>query len=701
MRRKRYAGGLGIGLAMTVLTAGFPSAAEWRTVECVPADLPPEALFEVVEPIDGFEAEPVAWAAARSDQNARAAIVRDTGERHGGGAALAVDYEFVGKPEYEYVEVDGKAPIAKPGLGLGLWIRHDGTPFALRVRFVDAGGETHQSDMILAERPGWQFSAGLFDSPAVSWGGDGNNRVDYPCRLQGFCIDRPQRGFKGRGRLWIDDVALVRPRKTGGALAVEARDARFGNIYTIGETAVLRARGDGERIAWSVRDLWGREVAAGKGPASGVDARFELARQGFFACDFRLMTGGNVVAAQSYRCAALPAGDPPPSDFVGVCTHFGQGHYPLECMELMRRYGLDQYRDEVSWRGYETAKGRLVMPEFAAAYLKHSAAVGMRPLIIFNYNNPHYDNDGFPNSPEAIAGFAAYAADLARKTQGQVAMFEVWNEWVGGCGMSGRPGRHDGEAYGRLLGPTYAAVKKARPDATVVGIGGEYGPKCADSIVAAVGIAGPDAMDAWSIHPYRYPRSPEESDLLGEVGRIADRVSAAGVKSKAWITEIGYPTHRTSGGSDEAKQARLCVRTLALLEGSGLVEKVFWYDLKDDGLSPDYNEHNFGLVRHHKFGCAPKPAIVAMSVFIRMTAGFEPKGLVQNGSVYSAAYRRADGRELLILWSTAPEARVSLAGTIEEVYDLMGNRVPVEQAAAVGPDPVYVTGRGLKLGPKP
>ena len=49
------------------------------------------------------------------------------------------------------------------------------------------------------------------------------------------------------------------------------------------------------------------------------------------------------------------------------------------------------------------------------------------------------DRGGFPNSPEAIAGFANYAVELARQTRGQVAMFEVWNEWVGGCGMTGRP----------------------------------------------------------------------------------------------------------------------------------------------------------------------------------------------------------------------------------------------------------------------
>ncbi len=44
-----------------------------------------------------------------------------------------------------------------------------------------------------------------------------------------------------------------------------------------------------------------------------------------------------------------PAGSswPARSDFVGVCSHYGQNAYPLETMELMRTSGVDQFRDEV------------------------------------------------------------------------------------------------------------------------------------------------------------------------------------------------------------------------------------------------------------------------------------------------------------------------------------------------------------------
>jgi hypothetical protein len=367
-------------------------------------------------------------------------------------------------------------------------------------------------------------------------------------------------------------------------------------------------------------------------------------------------------------------------------------------MDLMRRYGIDQFRDEISWRSYERKKGRYMMPPHAAAYLKHAAELKMRPLIIFDYNNPHYDDDGFPNSPEAIAAFSAYAVDLVRQTRGTVGMFEVWNEWIGGCGMRGRPGDHGPEAYGRLLKPAYAAVKQACGDLTVVGIGGEYGSHCADNIVRALGTAGVDSMDAWSIHPYRYPRSPEQSDLVGEVKRIAERVQGAGACQAAWVTEIGWPTHRTSGGSDERVQARYCVRTLALLQSTGVVEKVFWYDFKDDGTRRDYNEHNFGLIRHQTYHCAPKPGVVAMSVFIRMTGQANFRELRRDGSAFTAWYRRPDGGDVAVAWTEAGSQRVSLAGQLETAVDLMGATQPISDSIELTENPVYLLGRKLKIG---
>ncbi len=691
MPRRWVVVGILLGWAM-------PVSAQWNPIGCAPADLPPEAMFDVVQAADGFEAESLNWEAAIGQQNARTVLVRDTISFHSEPAALRVDYEFLGEKELEYVQLGMSLALPEPGQAFGFWVNHDGSPLTLRLRIADKSGEVHQMDMISRKRAGWQFVACTLDAESGSWGGDGNRQRDYPCHLEGIVIDRPQQGYVGKGSLWIDDVALLRTREVPSTLKVAAQQPALGNLYAVGDSVALRAVGEGDLIRWQWCDYWGHVLTQNESSAAGAVTEFRLPEPGYYVCRIELLQIGRVTEVLQYSCAAIPGGRVQErSDFVGVCSHYGHNSYPLPSMDLLCRYGVDQFRDEISWGSYERRRGHYEMPQHAAEYLQHAARLKMRPLIIYDYSNQLYDKGGFPNSDEAIAGFAAYAVDLTRQTQGQVAMFEVWNEWIGGCGMNDRPGDHGPEAYGRLLKATYAAVKQARPDVTVVGIGGEYGTHCAENVAKALTVAGPDSQDGWSIHPYRYPRLAEQSDLAGEVERIVRRVRETGVTQKAWITEIGWPTHRTSGGSDETTQAQQCVRTLALLQSTGLVEKVFWYDFKDDGTRRDYNEHNFGLVRHQSYNCAPKPGMVAISTFVRMTGATQYEKITQTGSVYAVQYRRSDGRDVVVAWTSDKPQPIQLTGQLEEAYNIMGAAVSAKGIDRLTEDPIYLIGRDLSI----
>jgi hypothetical protein len=406
-----------------------------------------------------------------------------------------------------------------------------------------------------------------------------------------------------------------------------------------------------------------------------------------------------VVDSRVFRCAAVAESPPSAGAFLGFSCHFGQSAYPLECFDLLKRYGFLRYRDEVCWVFVERERGRYALPDFAERYLKRSRELGMEPLLIFDYAHPQYDRNGFPNSPEAVAAFAAYAAALSRLTQGAANEFEVWNEWIGGCGMTGRPGDHGPEAYGRLMRAAYAAVRAARPDATIVGIGGEYGPHCAENVARAIRAGGGGSLDAFSIHPYRYPRPPEASDLAGEARKVLDRAAECGAPRRAWITEIGYPTHRGRGGVDQRAQARLAVRTAAILQATPGVEKAYWYDFKDDGLAREYNEHNFGVVLHQQFECAPKPAAVALSVFARLTAGAKPGAIQRHGSGHAIPYRRPDGTDVVVLWAADGKAACAVTGRDLRTIDLMGRETAGAASIEAGESPVYVVGKDVRISP--
>ena len=158
-------------------------------------------------------------------------------------------------------------------------------------------------------------------------------------------------------------------------------------------------------------------------------------------------------------------------------------------------------------------------------------------------------------------------------------------------------------------------------------------------------------MDAWSIHPYRYPQSRGRIGPRRRSPRHCRPRRPGGGREKAWVTEIGWPTHRTSTGSDEHAQACHAVRAVAILQSTGVVEKVFWYDFKDDGLNREDNESNFGVVRNQSYNCAPKPAVVALALFLRLTHGAPCGPLWHEGKAYAVAYRLPDGRQRLVAWA--------------------------------------------------
>jgi len=147
----------------------------------------------------------------------------------------------------------------------------------------------------------------------------------------------------------------------------------------------------------------------------------------------------------------------------------------------------------------------------------------------------------------------------------------------------------------------------------------------------------------------------------------------------------------------------MLVRAYVGMIGTGAVERVFWYDFKDDGLKRDYNEANFGIVRHETFNCAPKPAYVAYAVMSRVLTGsrFARREELGPGAV-GYRFERPDGSAVLVAWAPEEPCAVTVPGGARGVTDLMGNPVEAEEAEgglrlALTGDPIYVevaAGRG-------
>lgn len=672
------------------LTLAVGNAADkWTKITCPEVPQALENQFETVQTLSDFEDGVGNWKSILGNQQAKSTVSVEAGVGQNGSAALRVDHEFVGKEGLEYVAFGSKAAIEKPGQSLGFWYRFDAKPLMLRLRITDKSGETHQLSLPRPQGEGWNFTAVALRPQGSHWAGDNNGKLDYPVRLDSIVADRPQRGFAGKGSLWIDNVALVRPVKPPHPLTVEVENARLGNVYLPGETVRLRISGNGDEIRWKATDYFGTTVAEGTSANKQAAIDFPLASLGYHECRIDLVRDGRNADSRVFACAALPAPGNVKNSFVGMGCHFRRGAYPPECMDLLVRYGFSEFRDEISWSGVERKKGEYEITEYGREFVARAKQLGLNPLLIFDYGNPLYDNAGFPNSEEAIAAYAKYCEFLTRELRGSVHDFEVWNEWSVACGMRDKPGKNTPEAYARLIQPAFKAIKTANPAATVAGLGGEHSAHHFEQIRGMFKSGAAGSMDVFSVHCYRYPRTPEESDLVGEIAKVTEMAVANGGPGTAWITEIGWPTHTDARGVNEHIQARMFVRTLALMRALKCVEKVHWYDFKDDGLNRNYNENNFGLIHHQHYALAPKPGVVAASVFARMTAAARPIRLWQRNQTYAAILQSPDGGQLAIAWMVEGKSTLALPEN-GWARDLMGNPISSKSTLELSQDPVYV-----------
>jgi len=445
-----------------------------------------------------------------------------------------------------------------------------------------------------------------------------------------------------------------------------------------------------------MKDFWDGVLA--KGDASETAAvSLRPPGLGYYVCEIERQQGGDTLERRAFHFGVLPRTREKTNRFVGVCTHYRNANYPLESMDLLRRYGLVHFRDEISWSAAEKEKGSLLLPEYGKAFLLKAKKTRRTPLLIFDYGCPWYDAGGYPLSQEAVQAYARYAAFLVEETYPLVPHFEVWNEYTGGCGMTGKTGQQTPESYARMLAATYDLVKERVPRATIVGIGGEHSAHHFERIEAMLRAGAARKTDAVSVHSYRYPRSPEESDLLGEIREVGRLCREWEAPARLWITEIGWPTHLGPRGVDEATQARYAVRTLALLQSERAVERVYWYDFRDDGPRREYNEHNFGLVRHQEHGYAPKPAALAVGSFCGLTGGGTPGGLWAEKDCYAVFYEFPLGKTLCVAWCARGRKAVQVQGRLQKVQDLFGNELDAGRGLVLSGDPVYLTGKDLTL----
>jgi len=343
---------------------------------------------------------------------------------------------------------------------------------------------------------------------------------------------------------------------------------------------------------------------------------------------------------------------------------FGMGIYPsvrtsggetIRAAELARDAGIRWTRDEISWGRLQPTRGEWRWDQFDHA-IDTMRAHGVATLGLLAYAAPWATTartpDGKPDvvSLPDLAAWKEYVGAVVERYRDRVHAWQMWNEPNGTGFWHPKP---DAKEYARLFLAGAQAAKAADPTCWIAG--SAISMMDLAYIRALFDEGGWEKTDIITIHPYRYPHTPEGADLLGELLHLAELSADYGGVKPIWMTEFGYPAFTGPGGCTDWWSAVMLMRTYLVSWASGIVGKVFWYDFRDDGDDPGYSEARFGIIRRD---WTPKMAYEAFRTMTTSLDGFQPVGRIDLGSdVYLLRFQRLDREQRYVVWAIRQNVR--------------------------------------------
>lgn len=468
---------------------------------------------------------------------------------------------------------------------------------------------------------------------------------------------------------WIDSLAVLGASGTSKGL----NNADFENssadlaitnkslLLTEGEAQVdlVTRRAPEGWVHWTILNEAGdTTVASGDELIASSTASIDLSELpvGYYQITFHSEIGARISERSTTIAVvtelpeeALSADSP-----FGIFLHYNGGQPRLEnLVNTLSDAGVRHARVEIPWDLVEKEPGVYTYPEYVEETLADFGAVGIDPLLVPAYYNPKYDKTLTPSSPEGLAAYANYSADVVEHYSTLGKDIEVYNEYDhtfnnGACGRTP-------QCYMEMLKPTHAAVKALNPDAVVAAPGNAGMGIKMDWLQEFFELGGLQYTDVVSAHPYTQPEPPEV--LIDSIGSLQQMIKDynGGESKPVWLTEMGWAT--VPDWVTETEQAEYFVRTMALSLGHG-VSRVYWFEAANLSLTEDI-ETNFGLFDAPSsfilYANAPKPAAIAQAVMARQIAGLTHISTDATAEgVYSYVFGATKQDDLRVMW--APDA---------------------------------------------
>lgn len=344
---------------------------------------------------------------------------------------------------------------------------------------------------------------------------------------------------------------------------------------------------------------------------------------------------------------------------VGVCAHeLHKGDPSGRAYAMMRDAGITSVRTDAHWAYVERQPNQLKIEPSWHRYLKETARHGLSTQFILGYGNQHHGGGEKPRTEPVRAAFNRYVNHLSEAFKGQVAYYEIWNEWD----VEDPRDPRFTQDYARLIADAAGIVRQRDPAAKVLagavttqGIESGFALRLLENGLM-------QSVDGLSLHPYVHCRgwrrnTPEAwIDWMAEVDKELTR--AAGRPVPLYLTEMAWPSHQGACGIDENLQAAYLARAFFLARTLPSIRGMWWYDFRNDGTDRTEREHNFGLVRQD---FTPKPAYRVLTAVSDIVANYRFIGREENSDGDVVALRFARGEdELLVAWSAGKPRNLEL-----------------------------------------
>lgn len=263
---------------------------------------------------------------------------------------------------------------------------------------------------------------------------------------------------------------------------------------------------------------------------------------------------------------------------------------------------------------------------------------GFRILGLLDYNNSWTNRDhawmGHRQIVWLTNQFVHYVYQVVSHYRYEIFYWQVWNEPDIAQHWEPAPNAAD---YAYLLRRTYWTIKAANPFARVV-IAGPSGsdPQSIQYLQQVIRDGG--RMDIFAIQPYTWIPG---MGLRNEVPWLFK------FHKPVWFTEIGWSGQWRCYYCGEPWIEAEKLATVYLIGAISGVQRIFWYDFRDDGMTTNYSDH-FGLV---EYNLAAKPTFHAFQVGVHFLNWSTLRGTAQMNTLLNLYRFTNYRRTFYVVWN--------------------------------------------------